>query len=152
MLTAVPKNWLFWDYELFDERGLAAALDLSGLPEAGTLSIRGNTYEMGREGLVSGAFFLRYQGQVLASATIPGFLLRSYEVVVSPRAYRLEAVWPIMRRFDLHAGDRIAGTVRPVRVFSSKVSIELPDDIPLETQLFIAWLVLLQWKRAFRQS
>ena len=59
------------DFEIFDGNTSVAILDLAWLGERGEIKIGGHTYEVGRRGMLSGAFFLRRGGETIVSATKP---------------------------------------------------------------------------------
>jgi len=147
MLKAVPKNWFSWKFEIFDGEVSVANLDLSRFREKGELAIQGRIFEIGREGIMSGVFLLREDGRTIASATKPSAFRRSFEVVFDQTDYKLETVSPFVRRFVLRKDRRVVGSIHPVHLFSRKAIVELPEYLPLEVQVFIAWLGIILWKR-----
>ncbi len=147
MLTAIPKSWFSWGYELFDGARPVALLDLACMREKGELLIRDRTYEIGREGLLSGAFFLRKRGVDIATATKPSALRRSFDVYHGQERYTLESATAFKRKFVLREGQRIVGSVRPKSWVSRKAVVDLPEHIPMEVQVFITWLVIILWRR-----
>ena len=147
MLRAVPKNWFSWKFEIFDGKVCVANLDLAWFREKGELAIQGRTFEIGREGIMSGVFLLRGDGRTIASATKPSAFRRSFDVVFDQTGYKLETVSPFVRRFVLWKDRRVVGSIHPVHLFSRKAIMELPEYLPLEVQVFIAWLVIMLWKR-----
>jgi hypothetical protein len=147
MLKAVPKNWFSWKFEIFDGEVSVANLDLSRFREKGELAMQGRIFEIGREGIMSGVFLLREDGRTIASATKPSAFRRSFEVVFDQTDYKLETVSPFVRRFVLRKDRRAVGSIHPVHLFSRKAIVELPEYLPLEVQVFIAWLGIILWKR-----
>ena len=91
-------------------------------------------------------------GRTIASATKPSAFRRSFEVVFDQTDYKLETVSPFVRRFVLRKDRRVVGSIHPVHLFSRKAIVELPEYLPLEVQLFIAWLVIMLWKRGSSRS
>jgi hypothetical protein len=148
MLRAVPKNWFSWKFEIFDGEVCVANLDLAWFREEVEFAIQGRTFEIGREGVMSSVFLLREDGRTIASATKPSAFRRSFEVVFDQTGYKLEAVAPFVRRFELRKDFRVVGSIHPVHCIGRKAIVELPEYLPLEVQLFIAWLVIMLWKRA----
>jgi hypothetical protein len=147
MLRAVPKNWFSWKFEIFDGEVKVANLDLAWFREEVEFAIQGRTFEIGREGVMSSVFLLREDGRTIASATKPSAFRRSFDVVFDQTGYKLEAVGPFVRRFELRKDFREVGSIHPVHLFSRKAIVELPEYLPLEVQVFIAWLVIMLWKR-----
>ena len=147
MLEAVPKSWLSWDYDILENRVPVAILDLAWTREKGELAIAGRSYEIGREGAMSGAFFLRKGGETIASATKPSAFFRSFDLVFDQSGYTLKAASSLVRRFVLSQGSRVVGSVRPVNMFTRRAVVDLPEDFPLEVRVFITWLVIILWKR-----
>jgi hypothetical protein len=152
MLTARPRSLFSWDYEVLDGDRLLATLSLGWFREAGEVVIAGRPCRMGREGLVSGLFFLEQDGQPLATAEKPSAFLRRFEVAVGGDAYTLRSVSPIARRFVLEQGGVEVGSLRSAAFFTRKMVVDLPETIPLPARLFLVWLVMVLWKRAAQSN
>lgn len=148
MLKAIPKSVFSWDFNIYAGNAFVAFLDLSWLREKGTIEIHGCTYEIGREGLMSGDFYLRSNGQTIAKASKPSAFRRSFEVRLEQATYLLAASSMFTRAFKLNQGGRVVGSIRPSGMFTRKATIQLPEEISLEAQVFITWLVIILWKRA----
>jgi len=127
-------------------------ISLGWLREAGRLTVSGATYALGREGLMSGAFFLEGDLGRVATARKPNAFTRSFEVSIDRRNYVFRASAPIVRTFVLERGGKVVGTVRPVALLSRRAVADLPEDMPLPARVFLVWLVLLMWRRASRNS
>jgi hypothetical protein len=147
VLTAKPKRWASWDYEIFESGSLVAKLELAWLRERGTLRLQGGTFEIGRDGLAHGAFYLRKDGETIVSATKPSLFFRAFDIVLGQARYRLEAAALFGRTFVLREGRRVVGSIKPLRLFSRNAAVDLPVELPLEVQVFITWLVVVLWKR-----
>ena len=147
MLRAVPKNWFSWKFEIFDGEVCVANLDLAWFREEVEFAIQGRTFEISREGVMSSVFLLREDGRTIASATKPSAFRRSFEVVFDQTGYKLEAVAPFVRRFELRKDFRVVGSIHPVHCIGRKAIVELPEYLPLEVQVFITGLVFSQWKK-----
>jgi hypothetical protein len=63
MLQAIPKRWLSWDFTVLQGSTRLADIDMSLWREKGALTVQGKTYQVYREGLVSGAFVLESPGR-----------------------------------------------------------------------------------------
>ena len=136
-----------------------ANLDLAWFRDEGEFAIQGRTFEIFLEvrkttfkDLVldedDPPILLREDGRTIASATKPSAFRRSFDVVFDQTDYKLEAVAPFVRRFVLRKDFRVVGSIHPVHCIGRKAIVELPEYLPLEVQLFIAWLVIMLWKRA----
>ena len=152
MLTAKPKNIFSWNYDVSDKSGHVATVSLRWLGEAGRVALRGRTYEIGRDGWLSGAFYIEERGNRLASAKKSSAFVRSFEVSTSSGRFTLRAKSPFARTFILERKGRIVGSIRPVGLFTRKAMIDLPKEVPLEVQVFLTWLVVVLWKRAAQSN
>lgn len=102
--------------------------------------------------MLSGSFLLESAGSILARATKPSALFRSFLVEHAGGQYRLEAESVMLRKFILYAGDKQIGSVHPERALTRKAVIDLPEEIPLPARLFMFWLVVILWNRADSSS
>ena len=152
MLTAKPHSIFSWNFDVSQGTRFLATLSLRWMREAGELKFKGQTYRIGRQGLMSGEFFLEFHGQRLASAEKPSAFTRHFEVSVDQDAYTLRAASLFQRTFVLQREGQEVGSIRPVAIFTRRMQIDLPDEIPLPAQLFMTWLVIVLWKRATKNS
>ena len=153
MLRAEPKNWFSWDYPVYDDGAPVADLDLAWVREAGEVIIESVACTLYRESLLSGAFILEAGGFLLARAEKPSALFRTFEIAYDDRHhYTLQARSAFSRTFVLREGDRETGSIYPDHLFSRKMTVDLPEALPLAVRVFITWLVLLMWKRAAQSS
>lgn len=148
MLRAEPKSWLSWDYTVYDAGAPVAALDLAWVREAGTVVIDGIACTLYREGLF-GAFILEAGGFPLVRAEKPSVLSRTFEITCDDApSYTLQARSLFGRTFELHQDGERVGSIYPDHAFSRKMTVDLPEALPLAVRVFITWLVILMWKRA----
>lgn len=130
------------------ENGIPVAIvDLSWWRETGGLTIKGSTYRVYREGLMSGSFILESDGSVLARAEKPSAFYRSYLVEHGGKKFTLEAESAFFRKFILSEGGQRIGSVYPEHAFTRKAVIDFPEEIPLAVRIFMFWLVMVLWKR-----
>ena len=151
MLRAEPKSWFSWDYTVYDDGAPVADLDLAWVREAGEVIIEGVACTLYRESLLSGAFILEAGGFPLARAEKPSVLFRTFEIAYDGH-YTLQARSAFGRTFVLREGDREIGSIYPDHIFSRKMTVDLPEALPLAVRVFITWLVILMWKRAAQSS
>ena len=148
MLRAVPKGWFSSVYKVLDNNTHVATIDPSYFREAAELTIRGSTYSLYREGLMSGAFVLKSGGSVLARAVKPSALYRSFQVEYRGKQYTLEAKTVWSKKFVLSEGGVRVGAVYPERALTRKAVVDFPDEIPLAVKVFMFWLVMILWNRS----
>ena len=147
MLKVISKSWFSWDYIVTDGASPIAEIDVSWWREEGVLTVHGSTYDVYREGLISGAFLLESDGSILARAEKPSAFRRSFELECGKKIYMLRAASAFRRKFVLIDGDREVGEISPDGVFTRRATADLPEDIPLPVKVFIIWLVVILWKR-----
>ena len=152
MLTAIPKSWLSWNYEFLESDKRLASLTIEWLGERGTLDCGGQLWELSRDGWYHGTFSIRQAGRKRASAEKPSALFRSFQVTFDDEDFCWEAESPLTRSFVLRKGNKVIGSMRPDTAFTRRATIDLPEELPLERKLFLAWLTLLMWRRAHNSS
>ena len=152
MLRAAPTSWWSQDYKLLEGDTVVAIIDVSCWREAGELNVKGASYRVYREGLMSGAFILEglleTGGQIRARAEKPSALHRSFLVEHGGRQYTLEAESAFLRKFVLAEGGQLRGSVYPESAFTRSAVVDFPEELPLAVRVFMFWLVMILWKRA----
>ncbi len=96
MFELVPLGWFSWDFSVLQNGSPIAEIDISSWREKGVLAVGGSSYNVYREGLMSGAFVLESNGAQLARAEKPSALRRSFTIqregkTWSPRESRNDA-------------------------------------------------------------
>lgn len=147
MLKAVPCSWFSWNFTVFNDGEAVARIDSAWMREAGKLIVNGSDYRVYREGLLTGAFVLEKDGEVISRAVKPDILFRTYKVEACGSIYTIEAESPFGRKFLLKRDDQTLGSVQPENAFSRRAEINLPGDLDLAVRIFMAWLILILWKR-----
>jgi hypothetical protein len=147
MLKVIPKSWFSWDFYITDGASPLAEIDVSLWREKGVIMFRDSTYEVRREGLMSGAFLLESEGALLARAEKPSAFRRAFEVEFGERFYILRAESAFRRKFLLMDGDREVGRLSPDGIFTRRATADFPESIPLPVKVFLIWLVVILWKR-----
>jgi hypothetical protein len=146
-LTLAPRRWYSWDFIVTDDAREVATMDLSAWREKGVLAVRGDEYRVYREGAMSGDFILERSGAVLARATKPSAVHRSFVLEYRGRQYTLRAKSAFRRAFVLLDGESQIGSLAPNSVWARTATVQLPDDWPLPVQVFAMWLTIILWKR-----
>ena len=124
-----------------------ADIDVSRWRERGLLTVQGLTYEVYREGQMSGAFILKSAGSVLARAKKPSAFRRSFIIEHAGRQYTLRATSAFRRQFLLLEGSREIGSLSPEGLFTRRARVDLPQELSLPVKVFIIWLAVILWKR-----
>ncbi len=147
MLKAIPNHWFSWDFTVMEGSQSVADIDVSSWREKGLLTVQGVTYEVYREGLMSGAFILESAGSVLARAEKPSAFRRSFIIEHVGRQYTLCATSAFRREFLLSEDSREIGSLSPEGIFTRRTRVDLPEELPLPVKVFIIWLSIILWKR-----
>ena len=147
MIEAVPKGIFSSGFQLQKDGRLIADLNASSWREKADVEIDGEAFRLYREGMMSGAFILEWNGKTLARAIKPSAFSERFEMEVGKRSFTLrkESMWS--RRFGLFEGEQQVGRVAPAGTFTRRVLVELPEDWPSSVQAFVFWLALVMWNR-----
>jgi hypothetical protein len=147
MLQAIPKRWFSWDFTVLQGSTPLADIDMSLWREKGVLTVQGKTYQVYREGLVSGDFVLKSPESVVARATKPSAFRRSFLIEHAGKQYMLRAKSAFRRGFVLLDGQREIGSLSPEGFCTRRSAIVLPEGLPVPVKVFIIWLAVILWKR-----
>ncbi len=147
MLRAEPNSAFSWDFTVYDDGTPVAELDLAWIREAGDVMIGEVACSMYREEMF-GAFVLEAGGFPLVRAVKPSAFLREFEITYDDRQYVLKAESAFLRAFALFEGEVRIGRIEPDHMFTRKMTVDLPETMPLAVRAFIVWLVIVMWKRA----
>jgi hypothetical protein len=109
-------------------------------------TLNGEAYTIRRAGVFAPLYELLRDGVALVSARQVPFVNR-YTVSSAGREWRLKAEEMLARRFGLFDGDARVGSITPSSRFNytRDIRIDLPDELPLEAQVFLMWLLLWNW-------
>jgi hypothetical protein len=109
-------------------------------------TLSGRTYTIRRAGLFAPLYELLRDNAALVSARQVPFVNR-YTVTSAGRMWKLKAEEILARRFGLFDGDtRVGGITPSSRInYTRDISIDLPDELPQEAQVFLMWLLLSNW-------
>jgi hypothetical protein len=124
-----------------------ADLRLSWLREAGEVVIDGVPYALGSAGLRARSFTLARGDEVVARARKPSALRNRIEVEHGGRSYELVKASLWRSDFAVRSEGQALGSIRRTSPFRRRAVVELPDDLDLPLQVFLAGLALLLWNR-----
>jgi hypothetical protein len=147
MLTAVPKRWFSWDFTVSEGDRSIAFIDTSFWRERGVLRVDGVDHQVYRERMLGGDFILETAGAVVARAQKPSAFRRAFAIEHRGRRYTLRATSAVRRRMALFEGDRSIGALSPQGIFTRRVNVDLPPDMPMAVRVFVIWLAVILWKR-----
>ncbi|MEZ4699326.1 MAG: hypothetical protein R2834_03265 [Rhodothermales bacterium] len=146
-LHAEPKRLMSSDFVITRDGEEIALLDLKSMSEAGTLHIGDEEYRLGREGMMSGAFFLARGEQVVVKAEKPSAFRSEFVIHIGPTPITLRKVSMLGSGYELLHGEAVIGHIDKDGLLTRKATLSLPADWPLPLQLFVYWLVQLMWNR-----
>ena len=147
MLRLEPTRWFSWAFTVDDDGRPLGTLDISVWRERGDLVVAGRTFNIIRDGFVSGGFRLESGGTIVATANRVSVFRRGFDVTFSGRTLRLRPRSAWGRALVLHEGEREVGDIRPRTMWSRRATAALPDTLPVQVRLFVLWLAMLIWKR-----
>jgi hypothetical protein len=146
MIEAVPKSAFSNDYVLQSPDGALAELDVSAWTERAEFELEGAPYRLYREGML-GDFVLERAGTVIARATKPSAFRALFRLQVSGHDLTLRKLSAWRRDFGVFDGEQRVGRIAPVKWYSRRASIEVPEHWNLALEVFLFWLVLVMWRR-----
>jgi hypothetical protein len=128
--------------QLSSDGAVIAVLDHAKLG----FTLKGEAYTVRRAGVLAPVYELLHDNQPLVSARQAPFVNR-YTVTRGGRVWTLKAEELLAKRFGLFDGDVRVGGITPSSRFNytSDITIDLPDEMPLEVQVFLVWLLLWKW-------
>ena len=109
-------------------------------------SLEGVAYTVRRSGFLGPLYELQQDGVTLLSAKAGSFTL-SFTVSLGDRTWTLKGIGMFERRFGLFEGATQVGRIWPadkVR-YTTEITIDLPEALPLAGQVFLLWLLLWKW-------
>lgn len=148
-MRASPQHPFSWTFDIAFDGDVATALELAWFGSRGAFELDGRRYDLVRAPNF-GEFQLVGHTGVVASAIKPSLFFRRYAVEYGRRRFTLAAAAPIARRFVLTEDDRVVGEVAPEEIIVRRCRATWPEDVPLTVQVFLLWLVILQWRNAAR--
>ncbi len=141
-----PQGWFNHSFHISQNGGVVATICGSIWSERAALWAPGCECEAYSTGILRNTFVLVSDGKQLAQAVRAGCFSRTFTVQHEKTTYDLQPEhWWNGAFLVLEAGREI-GVVKPQGAFSRKSSVCFPDDWPMHLQLFVIWLVTMQWR------
>jgi hypothetical protein len=151
MLTATPKSWVGWSFEISEDQGGLVDIDQAWFRERGAFCADGVEYKVQREPFF-GRFALTGPAGNVTMAYKHSLLTRSFTITAGSESYGLRPLNVLSKDFTLLRAGAPVGSIRKRSWFSRTADVDLPQDLPLPVRIFIFWLVLLMWRRAANTS
>ena len=109
-------------------------------------TLKGRSYLIRRTGFPAPVFALLRDGELLASIQDTPFVAR-YTLTCAGREWTLKSERWTRKSFGLFDGDVRVGGITPANTihYARDIAIDLPEDVPLEAQVFLMWLLLWKW-------
>src|SRR5689334_8757910 len=146
-LTAIPRSWASWIFELHEGDSTVATITTSWARERGTLTSGGKTWQLARESWMAGNFTLKQGDRTFATAEKPSAFFRAFQVTFDHEHFDWAAESAFTRAFVLRKGNSVVGSMRPTSAFTRRAIVDLPAELSLERKAFLVWLAILMWKR-----
>ena len=146
-LEAIPDGIFNANYTVFENDIEVAKMTrkLMSLKVQGKIFRNTNTYNVYRDGVLSGPFNLESEsGIIIASAKRKGFLSPSFLVDYAgyPILIKLNYL-NLVKKYMLFSGETKIGLIRIKNIFSRRVILETYREVPSEIRLFILWLAIV---------
>jgi hypothetical protein len=152
VLTCIPRSIWTWNFDVVGASAGPASIAFNFFTEQGTISLGDSTYEIEKQGMMSGHWTLENSGQVVASAQKSSPFLRAFELSAGDAQFLVKAQSPFVRTFEIMFGGCVIGTIRPIYFFARKTELQCEERVPELVQLFSFWLAALTWRRAAKNS
>lgn len=147
MLEAIPKNLFSSNFRLEQQNRLVGEVDTSIWRDKAELELEEGSYQLFREGLMSGDFVLERAGKIIARASKPSVFENRFEVDLPGHHLVMRKLSFLSRHFGLFEGDKQIGKIYPLGIFTRHSRIDLPGEWPLSSRVFVFWLAFVVWKR-----
>ena len=134
------------EYEIRRGQAVVAILIHDGSSDIGhdhaSLIIDGSSCELRKD---SNEYDLRLDSKVVASAKNVGIFRSGIDVVWGLKKYKLKQTKAFSLNYTLLEGDLAVGSITWSKFENPNLdlrTIDLPDEIALEVQVFLAWIVI----------
>lgn len=147
-LIAEPQGTTGRRYRIVRDDALASEISFPIFGPSTAAPIDGRMYRLRRAGALRERFTLEGADvtQPVASVAQVDPLRRDYTVEVGEQRLRLRAESPLRTGYLLLEDDRVVGALHPAGPLRRGVEADLPDDLPLEVDVFLVWVILLLWR------
>ena len=149
-MQAIPVSLLSWKFEIRDGGQRVCRIEQSFFRERGSFFLDGRTYTLGRAAGWGDYWVCKggEAGRILASADKVSFFGRRFDVEIEGDRFELVPKSMFSLGFDLRRDGETIGTIRRAGIFTRKMDIDLPEDLPISLRVFLVWLVLMMFRRS----
>jgi hypothetical protein len=111
-----------------------------------TIDLGGRSFSVARKGILGPEYQLISGAKIIATATQKPFF-NNYKLVHDGKEWTFKAVGMLAFKFGLFRGDAQIGTISsgPVINRLKDITVDLPDELPHEVQVFLLLLLVRKW-------
>lgn len=139
-------------YRIDRDGAQVGEIESTRLWEGATITLDGTRYIAGREGRMTGAFYVETNGSRLASADKPSARKSLFTVHAGGRTLTLKKASMFSRAYIVTEGAVQIASIAPIGWFWGRCNAVFPDDLEPGVQAFLIWLVIVMTRRAMVQS
>lgn len=152
MITCTPLGICSWKFDLRGD-GHRARVAFAMAGESGSITTDGETFEVRKQGFMSGEWNLERSREVVASARKCSAFTRSFELEGPMGAVLLRAESAFTRSYLIERDEDPLAVIRPAHAFTRRATIELrADSYDWPTICLAFWLTVLMRRRAARRN
>ena len=146
-MEAHATSLLKSSYDIVDAGKVVASLNHSMWREKGEIKTPDHSFQVIRNGVVSGQFQLKLEDDVVATATRLSLWKQQYRIDINGDQYELKASSFFGRAFELTQNNKVIVRVKTKGWLSRSFSIDTPETLLPTTLWFCCWMVTLLWQR-----
>jgi hypothetical protein len=111
-----------------------------------TIDLGGRSFSVHRTGILGPEYQLKIGDMIIATASQKPFF-NNYKLVHDGKEWTFKAVGILAHKFGLFQGDVQIGTISsgPVTNRLKDITVDLPDELPHEVQVFLLLLLVRKW-------
>ncbi|MBB5353292.1 hypothetical protein HNR46_003547 [Haloferula luteola] len=148
MIACEPEGFFSWNYR-FRGEGFEGQTWHRVFGEKGGFEVNGVSYEVAKDGIWSGSWTVRHQGQVVGRGSKRNPFTRTFDLEWEGDAWVLSARG--LGRAMMLQGPGGSLSFRPVHVFSRRVEVEGRIDSPAMIG-WALWCAVTIWRRQAQSS
>lgn len=158
MLTATSVSLFSWDYDIRRGEEPVTRLEVASTRDSGGFNLAGEPFVVSRDGFAGwfGSFQLTLGETPIATVERPSlfrrrYLIRTHSAAAAEPLAIAAAGW-FTRAYRVSSGSNQLGTIRLAGWTYQTIHAEIDTQVPLPLQLFILWLVIINWRRDQQSS
>jgi hypothetical protein len=151
-LEIVPVHWTKWDFNVSSAGRELTRLSLIRFRDRGRFTLNGAEYEVYTQGFLRRSYRMERNGVVVGRAETKGVFRTVFLVHASERLLTVTAKGALGQSYRVEHNRTGLGEIQRVSVLTRDMVATLDDRVDLPTQIFLAFLVQVQWRRAARRA